>query len=255
VARDDKEDIDSTKAPLLEHLIELRSRLIKSLYAILACFLLCYWQSGHIFTFLVQPLLHVLPEGRGLIYTAPQEAFFTYVKLSLWGAIMLAFPIIASQIWMFVAPGLYRHERKAFLPFLLATPILFTAGAALAYYGVMPLALKFFAHFETADIKQETKVAEYLSLVMTLVFGFGLAFQLPVLLTLMARVGLISSQTLSSKRRYAIVGVFIFAAVMTPPDPISQISLAVPLIGLYELSIFSVKWVERSQKRAREAED
>ena len=250
-----REDIDSTKAPLLDHLIELRGRLIKSIIAIVLCFLLCYWQSANIFAFLIEPLLKILPEGRGLIYTAPQEAFFTYVKLSLWGAIMLAFPIIASQIWMFVAPGLYRHERKAFLPFLAATPILFALGAALAYYVVIPLALRFFAHFETPDMKQETKVGEYLSLIMTLIFGFGLAFEMPVLLTLMGRVGLISSDTLKSKRRYAIVGVFIIAAIATPPDPVSQISLALPMILLYEISILSVRMVEKKREEARQESD
>ena len=249
------EDIDATKAPLLDHLIELRGRLIKAIFAILIAFLLCYWQSANIFDFLIQPLLKVLPAGRGLIYTAPQEAFFTYVKLSLWGAIMLAFPIIASQIWMFVAPGLYRHERKAFLPFLVATPVLFIMGAALAYYGVIPLALKFFAHFETAEIRQENRVSEYLSFFMTLIFGFGLAFQMPVLLTLMGKVGLISSDTLKSKRRYAIVGVFIVAAVATPPDPVSQISLALPMIALYELSILSVRMVEKKREEDREKDD
>ena len=249
------EDIDATKAPLLDHLIELRGRLIKAIIAILIAFLVCYWQSANIFDFLIQPLLKVLPPGRGLIYTAPQEAFFTYVKLSLWGAIMIAFPIIASQIWMFVAPGLYRHERKAFLPFLIATPVLFILGAALAYYGVIPLALKFFAHFETAEIRQENRVSEYLSFFMTLIFGFGLAFQMPVLLTLMGKVGLISSDTLKSKRRYAIVGVFIVAAVATPPDPVSQISLALPMIALYEISIFSVRMVEKKREEEREKED
>ena len=246
------EEIDATKAPLLDHLIELRGRLIRSIVAIGLCFLLCYWQSENIFAFLITPLLHVLPEGRGLIYTAPQEAFFTYVKLSLWGAIMLAFPIIASQIWMFVAPGLYRHERKAFLPFLIATPVLFVLGASLAYYGVIPLALKFFSHFETAEIRQENRVSEYLSFFMTLIFGFGLAFEMPVLLTLMGKVGLISSDTLKSKRRYAIVGVFIIAAVATPPDPISQISLALPMILLYELSILSVRMVEKKREEERQ---
>lgn len=250
-------DIDDTKAPLLDHLIELRTRLIRSVLAILVLFLVCYYFAEHIYAFLVRPLAAIYTrQGARLIFTALHEVFFTYVKVSLFAAIMLAFPYIAIQIWKFVAPGLYKNEKKAFLPFLVFTPILFFSGAALVYYVIFPLAWKFFLSFESPGvdgslpIQLEAKVNEYLALVMKLIFAFGLSFELPLLLTLLARVGLATSKGLAQKRKYAIVAAFVAAAILTPPDPISQISLAVPIILLYEGSILAVRMVER--RRARE---
>jgi len=250
-------DIDDTKAPLLDHLIELRTRLIRSVLAILILFLISYYFADHIYAFLVRPLAAIYTrQGARLIFTALHEVFFTYVKVALFTAVMLAFPYIAIQIWKFVAPGLYKNEKKAFLPFLVFTPILFFAGAALVYYVIFPLAWKFFLSFESPGIdgglpiQLEAKVNEYLSLVMKLIFAFGVSFELPLLLTLLARVGLATSKGLAEKRKYAIVAAFVAAAVLTPPDPISQISLAVPIILLYEGSIIAVRMVER--RRARE---
>jgi len=255
-----EEDIEASKAPLMEHLLELRRRLMWSLLAVLLAFLVCFWFARPIYNLLLWP--YRLAVGSDvpieMIYTAPQEFFFTQVKLAIFGAIFIAFPVIASQIYMFVAPGLYRNERQAFLPYLIATPILFLLGAALVYFVAMPLAMKFFLSMQqTGDTQVQihltAKVSEYLSLIMALILGFGICFQLPVLLTLLARAGLITAAGLKRYRRHAILGVFVVAAVLTPPDPISQISLAIPTILLYELSIFAVRLVEKKRAAAQAA--
>ena len=252
-------DIDDSKAPLLEHLVELRSRLIRSVVVILVLFVACFFVAEDIYIFLVQPLADVFDrEGARLIYTELTEVFFTYVKVAMFTALFIGFPFVAAQLWLFIAPGLYRNEKGAFLPFLVMTPVLFFTGGALVYYVIFPMAWVFFLGFETMGgdgtlpIQLEAKVAEYLSLVMKLIFAFGLSFELPLLLTLMARVGLTSSKGLAEKRKYSIVMAFVAAAILTPPDPISQISLAVPIILLYEISIIAVRIVEK-RKGEREA--
>ena len=252
---------EAKKMPLLDHLIELRQRLFYAAIGIIVAFIGCWFVSQHILNFLLHPLNEVwlhqygtrLPE---IVYTNLTEAFFTRVKLAFFGAIVVAFPLIAGQLWAFVAPGLYKHERSAFLPFLAATPVLFITGAALLYYVLLPVAWTFFISFQTqggpddAPITLLPRVSEYVTLVMQLVFAFGLCFQMPVLLT---RVGIITSDTLKQKRRYAIVIVFIVAAVVTPPDPISQCTLALPLLVLYEASVWLSVMVERSRdKREKE---
>ncbi|TVR98249.1 MAG: twin-arginine translocase subunit TatC [Rhodospirillales bacterium] len=245
--------------PLLDHLVELRQRLLYSLAAILVLFVGCYFIAGDIYAFLVRPLADITAEAGGerrMIYTALTEAFFTYVKVAFFAAMFLGFPVIATQVWLFMAPGLYKHERRAFLPFLIATPVLFFIGGAFAYYVIFPLAWEFFLSFETGPeagalpIQLEAKVGEYLTLVMRLIFAFGLCFLLPVACTLLARVGMISSDGMRRHRRYAIVLAFVAAAILTPPDVISQIGLAIPTILLYEISIHAVRLIER--QRARE---
>ncbi|SEQ04034.1 sec-independent protein translocase protein TatC [Faunimonas pinastri] len=258
-----QDDIEASKAPLLDHLIELRSRLIKSLVAIFIAFLICFYFAENIFNLLVVPYARAAGgmQNIHLIYTAPQEYFFTQMKLALFGALFCAFPIIAMQIYKFVAPGLYKNERQAFLPFLIATPVLFILGASLVYFIVMPLAFTFFMSMQQtgsvnqASIQLVPKVNEYLSLIMTLIFAFGLVFQLPVVITLLGRAGLVSAASLASKRKYAIVVSFIAGAVLTPPDPISQCSLAIPCYLLYEISILAVRYIERGRERARAEAD
>jgi sec-independent protein translocase protein TatC len=252
IAEDDP--INDKPMPLLDHLIELRRRLIWSAGTFLICFFIAYYFSSDIYYFLAEPLANVLREQGNpdphLIYTQLYEAFFTKIKVAFFGGAFVAFPMIAAQLWLFVAPGLYRSEKRALLPFLAATPVLFVLGAALAYYFVFPFAWRFFASFQNptagggVPIELLPKVSEYLDLVMKLIFAFGITFQLPVALTLLAKVGITSSKQLKKFRRYAYVGMFVIAAILAPPDVITQTGLALPLIALYEISILSARWVE-----------
>jgi sec-independent protein translocase protein TatC len=251
---EEKDDpIHDKPMPLLDHLVELRRRLMWSIAAFFICFVVCYHFSAQIYGFLAQPLVDILEKQSGtprrLIFTQLYEVFFTYLRVAFFGAAFVSFPVIASQVWLFVAPGLYRSEKRAFFPFLAATPVLFVLGAALAYYFVFPFAWRFFISFESptgssVPIQLEAKVSEYLDLVMKLIFAFGITFELPVLLTLLAKVGIVSSTGLRKFRRYAYVGMFVVAAILAPPDVITQTGLAIPLILLYEISIIAAKLVE-----------
>jgi sec-independent protein translocase protein TatC len=247
------DELDASKAPLLDHLIELRRRLLWSFAALGIAFGLCLWQARPIFGFLVQPLLAAGQDQ--LIYTAVFEAFFVEIKVAFFAALMIAFPIIATQLWMFVAPGLYAREKRAFLPFLALTPFLFVMGGALAYYVAMPLALHFLLGYQgnIAGVQATALpgIGNYLDFAMRFIFGFGVAFLLPVLLLLLEKAGLVTRQQLKRGRRYAIVVAFVIAAILTPPDVISQLLLAVPLVLLYEVSLVAIWFTER--RRAKEA--
>lgn len=263
----DDDDIEKSSAPLMEHLIELRTRLMWSIGGFFIAFLVCFFFAKQLFNLLVIPYQTATawagldPTQVELIYTAPQEFFFTQIKLGMFGGMVIAFPLIASQIYKFVAPGLYKNERAAFLPFLVASFVLFLLGAALVYFFFTPMVMWFFLAMQQTggngevEISLLPKVSEYLSLIMTLIFSFGLVFQLPVVTSLMARVGLVSAAGLADKRKWAIVIAFVVAAVLTPPDPVSQIGLAVPTILLYELSIILARWIERDREKQRLAKE
>jgi sec-independent protein translocase protein TatC len=258
---EDEAALDATKAPLMEHLLELRTRLIWSVLSFGLCFVICFAFSTPIFNFLTRPL-HATTNH--LIYTALTEVFYTQVRIGMFGGICLGFPVIAAQIWIFVAPGLYRHEKRAFLPFLLWTPVMFTLGAGFVYYIMLPFSIRFFGSYQVPatatvmGIELQAKVSDYLDLVMTLIFAFGLTFQLPVLLSLLAKVGIVGAKALREMRRYAYVALFGVAAVFTPPDAFSMLCLAFPLVALYEVSVLSVVMIERGKARedaARAAKD
>ena len=251
-------DIDESKAPLIEHLIELRQRLLWAVAALIVAFGVSLFFADEIFGILVKPLTAAFPAGEGkLIYTKLYEAFFVEIKVAMFAAFFLAFPIISNQLWAFVAPGLYSNEKKAFLPFLVATPVLFAAGAALAYFIVMPTAFRFFIGFEgeVGGLTQEALPAmgDYLSLVMQFILAFGVCFQLPVLLLLLNRAGLVTRDQLKGLRRYMIVGAFALAAILTPPDVISQLMLGIPLILLYEVSLAIMWFTDRKKGAVNEA--
>ena len=247
------------QSSFVEHLTELRSRLVKSIVYLFIFFIVCYFFAENIYSFLLAPYADAVKDdevNRRMIFTALHETFITYLKVAFFAAIFITSPIILTQIWKFVAPGLYKNEKRALLPYLIATPTLFLLGGMLVYYLIMPLAIKFFLSFETTTqftnlpIQLEAKVNEYLSLIMRLIFAFGISFQLPVLLSLLARVGFIDSQYLKKRRKYVIIIIFSVAAILTPPDPITQIGLAIPLLILYELSILSVRFIEKKKNNA-----
>lgn len=258
------EDPDSHTMPLLDHLMELRTRLIWTVFGFLIAFFACFAVAEPIYGFLVTPLAEIMLEVGGtnrMIYTDLTEAFFTQIKVGFFAAAFISFPVFASQLWLFIAPGLYQHEKGALAPFLIASPILFATGSAFVYYFIMPMAWRFLLQFQTgADesvlpIELEARVGEYLGLVMKLIFAFGISFQLPVLLVLLARVGIVSADGLAERRKYAIVCVFVFAAIVTPPDVISQIGLAIPMMLLYEISIYACRIIERKREEAWAADE
>ena len=246
----------NNKSSFVEHLSELRSRLVRSIIYLFIFFVVCYFFAENIYSFLVAPYADAVKDddtSRRMIFTALHETFITYLKVAFFAAMFIASPIILTQVWKFVAPGLYKNEKKALLPYLIATPTLFLLGGMLVYYLIMPLAIKFFLSFESQSqlgslpIQLEAKVNEYLSLIMRLIFAFGISFQLPVLLSLLARVGFIDSEYLQKRRKYVVIIIFVVAAILTPPDPITQIGLGIPLLILYELSILSVKIIEKNK--------
>lgn len=259
----DEDEIEASRAPLIEHLIELRQRLIRAMIAFVVMFVFCFTFARTIYNILVQPYVQALatPEEARMIYTHGLEYFFTQLQVAFFGAAFLAFPYIAMQIYKFIAPGLYKNERNAFIPYLVATPVLFALGAAVVYFVAMPLLMYFSVGMQQLAAEGQPmieflpKVGEYLSLIMMLIFAFGIVFQLPVILTLLARAGLIDSEYLKTKRKYAVVLVFIVAAFFTPPDVISQFALAIPTLLLYEASIFSVRMVEKKRAEAEAARD
>ena len=251
-------DEKNNQSSFIGHLTELRSRLVKSVIFLFVFFIICYFFSENIYSFLVQPYAEAVKgDGvdRRLIFTALHETFITYLKVAFFAAMFITSPVLLTQVWKFIAPGLYKNEKKALLPYLIATPTLFLLGGLLVYYLIMPLAIKFFLTFEstaqvnTLPIQLEAKVNEYLSLIMRLIFAFGISFQLPVLLSLLARVGFIDSEYLRTRRKYVIIIIFTVAAILTPPDPITQIGLGIPLLILYELSILSVKIIEKNKNK------
>jgi len=253
-------DIDETQQPLLDHLVELRGRLVRCVIALALAFVVCLYFASDIFSILVWPLAGAFPEGQGrLIFTKLYEAFFVEIKVALFAAFFVSFPIIANQLWAFVAPGLYAKEKRAFLPFLVATPILFTLGASLAYFLVMPVAFKWFLTFEgtAGGLEQEALPAmgDYLDLVMRFILAFGISFLLPILLLLLARAGIVTRAQLAGARRYIIVAAFVVAAILTPPDPLTQIMLAIPLLVLFEGSLMLMWFGERRAAREKAAED
>ena len=258
--KEEKDDVDESAAPLIEHLTELRSRLIRSVVAFALCMIAAFTVATHIFNFLANPIVEILKENGqspDLIFTGLQQGFMVNIRISLFGGFMVSFPYISFQLWKFVAPGLYKNEKRAFLPFLLASPLLFLLGASFAFYIVMPLAFDFFLGFqqENADVSDLVGITylgtinEYLGLTMKFIIAFGLCFQLPVLLTLMGKVGLISSEVLAKSRKYAVVGILVLAAIVTPPDVITQIILFTVVYALYEVSVLLVKWVEKKKEK------
>lgn len=253
-------DLDESQAPLLDHLIELRGRLVRAVAALALAFAVCFYFADQIFGFLVLPLTHAFPEGQGqLIYTRLYEAFFVEIKVALFAAFFVAFPIIANQLWAFVAPGLYAREKNAFLPFLIATPVLFTLGGSLAYFVVMPLAFVWFLGFQGNSGGLEAQalpaMGDYLDLVMRFILAFGVSFLLPVLLMLLNRAGLVSRAQLVAARKYVIVAVFAVAAIITPPDPVTQIMLAAPLILLFEASLVIMRFTEKRDKQTKASDE